>query len=245
MPPRRRKFKRPMRKGPRLTFGKKVCKVLDRCTESKVYDKFTGNASANNFLQSYGALYYLSGTEQGTEAYQRVGNTISPKMLDLRMLLRFYVTGALSTTYWGNPARIIIFSYDCSQASVGGGASSPAIPRIEDVLDMDPTLPLPPAIGAGSDLLTRPYNNRNRLAYTILYDKTFGNNGQGNNFTPIHVKLSGKKLPSKITYSGFTDSTSNAGRNAIFMIACSLFNGSGDDSGALLSFQSHLKYKDA
>lgn len=235
MPKKRIYTRKPRTKKMNLT--KKISSIVMRKAETKVCTtEYEGGASANNWCAVTPAVEYISGITQGTGAHERTGLTITPTLLEIRGMIRFFVNNTSSNIYWGNPVRVVVFAYDCSQD--GAGVSS--IPGFAEVTDTNPTVGTtqPP------DYMLRPYANDNRLAYTILYDKTFANNGQGGNFTPFHIKISGKKLPKTITYTGATNSSANAGRNGLFIMYSSMFDKVPDVTGALFSYVANLKYKD-
>lgn len=241
MAPVRTKSRKYRKINPRKSLSKKISKIVERKAETKVVTtQYEGGATANNWCTNLPVVEYISGIACGNTSTTRTGYTITPKELLIKGLVRFYVNAGNAATYWGNPVRVVVFSYDCSQDA----SAVSAIPGFSEVIDSNPSTGTtqPP------DYINRPYDNPNRLAYTILYDKTFANNGQGLNYTPFTIRISGKKLPKVITYNGDTASSANASRNGLFIMYMSMFDkvtsGETEVTGALFSYVSTLKFKD-
>jgi len=232
MAPKKYKKKKSMKLQPSLR--KAVQRIVKGNIETKLVDVHYGIEGAENLASYAGSTYYLSGVESGDYSYQRSGVQIMPTELEVKIMLRFWVNAPSVNTYWGNPMRVIIFSYDCSLDITG----VPALPRADDIITMQPT--------QSSDTIFTNYNNNNRHAYTIMYDKVHvPQHGAGHGtFIPLHVKLR-KNLPKKIFYSGNTNTLASAGRNAIFAFVCSYFDEVPDTTKAIYTVQSRLKYKDA
>jgi len=237
MPPNRSKSRKYRKGMSKKSLSRKISRIVERKAETKVVTtKYEGGATADNDCQNTPAVEYISGIACGNTAVTRTGYTITPKELVIRGMIRFYVVAGQSATYWGNPVRVVVFSYDCSQDDTGAST----IPGFGEVIDSNPSTGTtqPP------DYILRPYDNPNRLAYTILYDKTYSNNGQGNNFTPVTIRIPAKKLPKTITYTGDTAAPGNAGRNAIFIMYMSMFDQVENVTGALFSYVANMKFKD-
>lgn len=208
-----------------------VKKMIKGNIETKMVDQLYGLEGAENVANILGSIFYLSGVAEGTSDYERIGSNIRPVDLTVKMMLRFYVLGSSSTTYWGNPMRVVIFSYDCSLNPLMGA-----------------TLPVPGDIlrnqgGALGDSIFKFPNTENERAYTILHDKVY-NPRRDNNFMPIKIVIR-KNVPKVITYSGNTTTNTGAGRNALFCLVYSYFNEVADTTKAIYTIQSRLRFKDA
>jgi hypothetical protein len=219
---KRTKISKPLRQA--------VKKMIKANIETKMVDYYEGLEGAEIYANRLGNIHYLSGVAQGTDDNQRIGDTIKPVDLTVRLMLRFYVNANVNTTYWGNPMRVVIFSYDCS---LDNGTASQPIPT--DVIRNQN--------GGLGDSLQKFTNQNNQNAYTILHDKVYTPR-RDNNFLPTQIVIR-KKIPKTITYSGLLGSAGSASRNAIYMCVYSYFNQIVDTTFAIYTIQSRLRYKDA
>lgn len=166
-----------------------------------------------------GGVYHITPIPQGVGERARVGNSIRPKRLKMR------VHSAIADNT--NMVRMIIFRWHPSAAA---GVPTPA--SILD--DTAPTIHL----GTTAAPLM-PHNWDDRSMYTVLWDRTFVLDSQAPQQAVLTLDLYGKKLGSRISY---VDSSTTAVMNGLYVLYVS---DSGVAAHPSLSFTSELEFEDA
>lgn len=166
-----------------------------------------------------GGVYHISPIPQGVGERARVGNTVRPKRLKLRVHC-----GIADNT---NMVRMIVFRWHPSAAA---GVPTPA-----SILDNTaPTIHL-----GTTNAPLMPHNWDDRSMFTVLWDRTFVLDSQAPQQAVLTLDLYGKKMSPRISY---VDGSTTAVMNGLYVLYVS---DSGIATHPILTFSSELTFEDA
>lgn len=171
-----------------------------------------------------GAVHHLTPIGQGVGERQRIGNSIRP----VRMKMKVHTYAADST----NLLRFVIFRWHPSAAA--------GVPTPSSVFEN--TAPTALIGTTGAPLI--PIKWADRSDFTVLYDRTFvleaGATGDGSpNHVLLNLELFGKKINTRINY---VDGSTTAVMNGLYL---AYISDSGVASHPGLTVCTQLEYEDA
>lgn len=210
----------PVRKKSKLSEPQKaqVKKTIKQILANHIQDKLwiAAHTASVDFV---GGVYHITAIPQGVTERSRVGNSIRPKRLRMRIH-----AGIGDNT---NMVRMVVFRWHPSAAA--------GVPTVYSILeDTAPT-----AFVGTSNAPLMPYNWADKQMYTVLWDRTFVLDAQSPQQAVVNLELYGKKLNPRINY---VDASTSAVLNGLYVMYIS-------DSGAVshptLTFTSELTFEDA
>lgn len=209
--------RKPVRRKNAKSLVKTVRKVAKEVIQRSLETKFHNYAAASAGIDSAGNIWDVSVISQGLLDSNRVGDTISPKSMNIRLNIQPPTNGP-----WYE-MRLVLFIYKDVYDGVSG------VPTASDLFNSS-------YVGT-NNATNAPRNMDQLMSFHILYDRTFEVTPQRGN---ISVQFT-RKITKKLQYLA----GSNAyGTNKIFLLAVS-----NDTSGfatykPILSYVTHLEYKD-
>lgn len=195
-----------------------VKKTIKQILSNHIQNKLWTDAHTAS-VDFAGGVYHITPIPQGATEHSRVGNSIRPKRLRMRVH-----AGVADNT---NMVRMIIFRWRPSAAT---GVPTPA-----SILDNS----APTAFIGTTNAPLMPLNWNDRSMYSVLWDRTFVLDSQSPQQAVLTLDLFGKKLSPRIEY---VDASTTAVLGGLYVLYIS-------DSGAVshpsLTFVSELEFEDA